>query len=206
MSNKKTPHRCRKCRQIRLLLLVLILAVILYMILVLLPQWMQGGNKDGQYFKVVAAKSYLKDYNYYIDATLQMKFSPAVVEALENGVPLTLRIELQLVELNYWFDKIIKESSLQFELRYHALTDIYSIRDLQSGQAYSFNSRYKAMEQLGDIRGALLIARQKLNIHKRHRLSLRVLLDIWQLPDVLRPVASLSQEWQLQSPWYVWEL
>lgn len=183
-----------------------ILAIIFYMILFLLPQWMQDRGAKAEYFKVVSAKSYLVDYDYYIDASLKMDFSPAVIEALENGVSLTLKIELRLEEINSWFDTILKRSSLQFELRYHALTEIYSIKNLLTEQEYSFNSRKKAMELLGTITHAHLIEKQKLDSSKEHTLYLRVLLDIWKLPDVLLPVASLSDEWNLTSQWYTWSL
>ena len=197
---------CRFCYHMRLFLIISAVLLLLFLAQILLPRWMQKTAKTNDNFKVLWAKSYLRNNDYFIDARLQMKFTPVVLEALKNGVPLIVRIELQLLQKDFLSSNVVKQSSLLFELRYHALTDIYSLKNLASGQEYSFNSQNKAMEQLGAIRAAHLINKMNLDTSKQHWLKLRVLLDIWKLPDVLRPVASLSPQWQLQSAWYQWEL
>ncbi|MFK5895185.1 MAG: DUF4390 domain-containing protein [Pseudomonadota bacterium] len=198
--------KCRFCQQVGTLILVLFILLTIYLSTQLLPSWIEKSYQNKNSFSIQQANSVLEDYDFYINASLEMNFTPAVIAALANGVPLTITIELQVNQKNEWFDTLIKESMLQFELRYHALTDIYTIKNKSSKKEYHFNSREEAMELLGNISHAHLISLQQLDQSKHHQVSLRVFLDIWQLPDVLRPVASLSKDWQLRSQWYKWML
>jgi len=198
--------KCRFCQQVGSLVLMLFILLAIYLSTQLLPNWIESGSQNENLFNIQEANSVLEDYEFYVNAKLDMDFSPAVIEALENGVALTIAIELKVIQKNEWFDKIVKESILKFELRYHALTDIYSIKNIASEQEYHFNSREEAMNLLGNISHAHLISLQKLDSSKHHQVSLRVFLDIWQLPDVLRPVASLSDDWKLRSTWFDWML
>jgi hypothetical protein len=197
---------CRFCQQLGSLVLVLFILLALYLSTQVLPNWIENPGQNKNYFTIQQANSVLENHEFYINAKLDMKFTPAVIEALTNGVPLTIAIELKVKQINIWFDQLVKESILKFELRYHALTDIYSIKNIASKQEYHFNSREEAMELLGNISHAHLISRQKLKQFKHHQVSLRVFLDIWKLPEVLRPVASLSDEWKLRSEWFNWML
>ncbi len=196
--------KCPLCQQAGILILLILLS--LYLSTQLLPRWIEGSNQSENSFIIQQANSILEENEFYVSASLKMDFTPAVIEALTNGVPLTIIIELKVNQKNRWFDKLIKESMLQFELRYHALTDIYSINNNASKKEYHFNSREEAMELLGNISHAHLISLKNLDSSKHHQVSLRVFLDIWQLPDVLRPTASLSRDWQLRSTWFKWML
>ncbi len=201
---------CRFCQKARLLLVVLLTTVAIFFALVKLPQWVEktdkSVNQSNNMFLVEKAESSLQDDHYYLDATLSMHFSPEVIEALENGVSLTITIELKIIEKNSWFDKVIKESVQNFEIRYYALTNLHSIKNLVTQKEFFFNSREDVLEQLGKIRHAHLINTDELNNNKHHQVQLRVFVDIWRLPEVLRPVASLSPAWYLKSNWYNWML
>jgi len=198
--------KCRICQQVGSLVLMLFILMALYFSTQLLPNWIENPKQNKNYFSIKQANSVLENHAFYVNAKLDMDFTPAVIDALTNGVALNLVIELMVKEKNKWFDKLVKESILTFELRYHALTDIYSIKNLASKKEYQFNTREEAMELLGNISHAHLISQKKLDQSKHHQVSLRVFLDIWQLPDVLRPVASLSDEWKLRSEWFNWML
>jgi len=204
--SQKKHKKCRFCQKARNLLLVLFSTFGILSALNFLPKWIDIGSGDGRLFVVQEAESVLRDGSYYINASLQMKFSPEVVEALENGVPLNLVIELKVKQLQSWFDKTIKESTQRFEYRFNALTGIHSMQHVSTGQKYSFDSREDALALLGNIHNAHLIAAEEIDPISHHKVEIRVLLDIWSLPTVLRPVASLSPQWRLESEWYEWML
>jgi hypothetical protein len=220
--------RCAFCQQFASLVLVLFILFVLYLATQALPDWINSSDekKNQKLFIVEYAQSSIETSsletsslevsnpeteNYFIDAKIKMDFTPVAIEALENGVPLTIAIELQVVEKNpflgsHIFDSTIKESILYFEIRYHALTEIYSIKNNKSEQGYQFNTRKEALDLLGNINHAHLISSNKLDKNKHHQVSLRVFLDIWKLPDVMRPGASLSNDWHLRSQWFSWML
>lgn len=205
--SKSKASRCRFCQKARNLLVILFSTLGILSALIFLPQWFKAVNDTGgALFEVEMAESVLKEGSYYINARLKMDFTPEVIEALESGVPLTLNIELKVWQQHDWVDKTIKESTQSFEYRYNALTGIHSMQHVSSGQKYSFDSREDALALLGNIHLAHLIKKEELDSSTHHKVAMRVLLDIWNLPAVLRPVASLSPQWRLESDWYGWML
>ncbi|MBF0264809.1 MAG: DUF4390 domain-containing protein [Gammaproteobacteria bacterium] len=204
----KKLKSCQFCIRVRTVLIYLFIVLCLVLVLYFLPKWIQSSQYDTKekFFKIEYASSQLEKNNYYVNAKLNMEFPEVVQEALTNGVPLIIVIELLVIEKNQWWNDIIKNSLQQFELRYHALTNIYEIKNLSSEHTFTFNTQQSALELLGNIHQAHLISHNKLKTDKHHEIKLRVYMDIWQLPEVLRPVASLSPEWQLDSQWYQWQL
>jgi len=202
----KKHKKCRFCQLARNLLLIIISTLGIFSALIFLPQWFNATHQDSAYFQVLNAESVARDGSYYVNARLKMDFSPEVVEALENGVPLNLLIELKVWQQHSIVDKVIKESTQRFEYRFNALTGIHSMFHKTTGQKYNFDSREDALALLGNIYNAHLIDSKELDSGSHHRVEIRVLLDIWSLPTALRPVASLSPQWRLESQWYSWML
>jgi len=203
----KKHKKCRFCQKLRNILLILFSTLGILSVLVFLPQWFKFANNTGDiFFKVEKAESVLSDGSYFINARLKMDFTPEVIEALENGVALNLIIEVKVWQQQSWMDKLVKESTQRFEYRYNALTGIHSMMHVSTGQKYNFDSREDALALLGNIHHAHLITQKELDDTCHHKVEIRVLLDIWSLPTALRPVASLSPQWRLESEWYSWML
>ncbi len=195
------PDKTVSKKQFFLLLFIGTLASItIFVVFELLPQYSEQ-NK----FLVNSAKTYAKDGDILIDANLTMNFTKQVVEALENGIPLTIAVEVQVYRKRpWWRNDIVKESLQLFELRYHPLTDVHVVKNLADDERYSFNSRKEALAVLGTIRGAHLIKRKKLNPGEHYFVRIHTLLDINHLPPALRQIAALSSAWRLESNWFQW--
>jgi len=180
----------------------LILFVIILRILFLLPQWI--GKHE---FNVLSASSYTRDNQIVVDADIKMDFSDKAVEALENGIPLTVAVEVKVLrKRSWWRDVIIKESQKNFEFRYHPLTNVHEVKNLATGERYTFNTRQEALDVLGTIRSAQLIEINKLENNYTYYFQMRAFLDTSRLPAALRQVAALSPEWRLESQWFQWQL
>ncbi|WP_198263627.1 DUF4390 domain-containing protein [sulfur-oxidizing endosymbiont of Gigantopelta aegis] len=156
---------------------------------------------------MTSASSFKRGDSIAIDADLKISFPEVVVEALENGIPLTIAVDVQVLrERKWWRNVIIKESTQLFELRYHPLTNVHEIKNIASDDRYTFNSRQDAMAVLGTIRGAYLIEQKDLSKNHHYLVQMRLLLDISRLPPALRQIASLSPDWRLESAWYRWDI
>lgn len=197
---------CRFCQRMRLLLIMLLAALAIYFSLMKLPEWISPSTTPDQWFWIENIHSHLVKQHFYLDADVHMDFPPTVNEALQNGVPLTIRLELEILQLGDWQDKLIKRSTRDFELRFHALTNTYGITNKMSKKEFFFESRSLALKQLGQIRNAHLISMAELEPAKQHIARHRVLLDIWSLPPELQHTAALSSSWRLQSKWTQWKL
>ncbi len=187
---------------ITMIILTVILFAIILRILFLLPQWI--GKHE---FDVVSATSYTRNNSILVDADIKMDFSDEAVEALENGIPLTVVVEVKVMRKRaWWLDVSIKASQKIFEFRYHPLTNVHQVTNMASGERYSFNTRQQALDILGTIRSAQLIEIDKLDNKSSYYIMMRAFLDTSRLPAALRQIAALSPAWRLESQWYQWLL
>lgn len=203
-TERRQRKRCLKCQQLFALLTIFIGSFALLLVFNLFPRLINKGN-----FQVISASSYeLNNGNdIAIDADLKINFPDDVVDALENGIPLTIAVEVEVLRKRFWWrDLVIKRSTKRFELRYHPLTNVHEVKNIATGDRYSFDSRQDAMAVLGTIRGALLIEKKELSTNEQHFVQMRILLDISRLPPELRQVASFSSSWRLESTWYQWQI
>lgn len=199
---RKHRKHCPMCRFFAAVTLILLISLSLSFLFNILPSLMNKGE-----FQISSASSYESKSSIAIDADLKMSFPDDVVEALENGIPLTIAVDIQVLrERLWWRNIVIKESTQRFELRYHPLTNVHEVKNIATDERYTFNSRQDAMAVLGTIRGAHLIEKKELSKNKQYYVQMRILLDISRLPPALRQIASLSSSWRLESPWFRWEI
>lgn len=145
--------------------------------------------------------------DYVLNADIDYLFSPKAMEALTNGVPLTLALSVKVDRLReYIWDRTILDEDLLFRLRYHALADMYQIINESSGVQRSFVSLDAAIGALGTIRSIPVLAAHRIKSQYRHTASVKTQLDIESLPLPLRPIAYISPQWYLSSEWFIWSL
>ena len=199
---RRRRKRCPKCQFFTAVSLILISSLVVTLLFDLLPSLMNKGD-----FQVSSASSFERKNNIVIDADLKMSFPDDVVEALENGIPIPIAVEVQVLRERFWWRNIIiKESRQLFELRYHPLTNVHEVKNIATDERYTFNSRQDAMAVLGTIRGAHLIEKKALSKNSQYYVQMRILLDISRLPPALRQIASLSSSWRLESLWFRWKI
>ncbi|MCW8907215.1 MAG: DUF4390 domain-containing protein [Sedimenticola sp.] len=158
-------------------------------------------------FSITGLQAHREDDAYLMDATIEYRFSEQALEALENGVPLTLEVHIQLRREGAWlWESDLLDVRLRYQILFQALHGLYRVTDLMSGSQQHFATRQAALTALGSIRNVRLIQADRLTPGERYRLSLRSSLDIEALPLPLRPMAYLSPAWNLSSEWSLWHL
>jgi len=159
----------------------------------------------GEEFKIKNFSSRQVDGQYLMDAEIDYRFSDKAIEALLNGVPLTLEVHVQLRDSKAWiWQKDLIDLRLRYRLRYLALASVYQVVDLQSDTHQNFHTQRSALEALGELRGVPLVYQDRLKQGRSYRLSLRSRLDIEALPLPLRPIAYVTSAWKLSSDWSEW--
>lgn len=159
-------------------------------------------------FKVVSAEISPVDDVYSLSAQLDVRLCPGALEALENGVPLVIGMQVQIYQANTWlWDEIVKEFRIKRQLQYHALSRRYLVRDLASDGQLSFARLADAAVALGrltneSVHGLTEILKDDATYFVR----LRGFLDIEALPTPVRLMAYMSSEWDIDSEWYTWPL
>lgn len=144
--------------------------------------------------------------HYQLDAVVDFNLNETVLNALHNGVSLTLETQMQLYRERPWiWDRNVSDITKRFRLRYFALSQLYLLTDLDSQERFSFVSLSAALYRLGHIQTPLAQLHQIMT-GQVHYLRMRALLDIESLPAALRPLAYLSSHWRLKSKWKQWTI
>jgi hypothetical protein len=158
-------------------------------------------------FDIRFAKTRLVDGVFMVDADVNFEFSQDALEAIENGIPVTIIFEMEVLRTRrFWFDESIAGLEGRYRIETRALSKTYIVRNLSSGESRTYSSFQDALEGLGRIRNFPLIDEHLIDASSAYTLRLRALLDIESLPSPMRPLAYFSSLWRLKSDWYEWPL
>ena len=140
------------------------------------------------------------------DARIDFAFSEDNLEAMRNGVALTVIVDIEVRrERGTWWDETLATRQLRYRIETNVLTGRYRVRNLGGG-ARNYRSLEEMTESLGRVESVPVIARERLSGDARHAARIRARLDIEALPSPLRPIAYLSPRWRLNSGWFEWRI
>lgn len=164
-----------------------------------------GAAKDG--LRVEQVETRLVDDMFFMNALLDYRFSTEALEALENGVPLTILVQIQIRRVGAWlWEDSQLDLQLRYAIRYKPLSERYEVYRLPGTEGRSFVSRDAAIRALGEIVDLSLIGASSLDDDTDYEVQIRASLDIEELPLPLRPMAYLKPSWKLSSGWSKWPL
>jgi hypothetical protein len=132
-----------------------------------------------------------------LDAGLRLQPTAQMLEALDRGVTLTLRLRLRAS-----FPGGELDSVRRIGIRYLPLAQQYQLTDLDTQAARNFPRRAQLLAALDRVRLPLDAQWAGLPIDAVCRLSLA--LDIDALPATLRLPALLSADWRLDPQEFRW--
>jgi len=188
----------------RTLLLGGISPPIVMLILALLPLASAMADDD---FQVKSVEFRSQDDTLVMDAQIDFAFSEVAIEALDNGVPLTLEVHIQLRASDAWvWDKSLVDQRLRYVIRYKPLSERYLVGRFPDSGGHSYVTRDAAVAALGDLQGIQLVGRERLEEDTNYEVHLQASLDIEALPLPLKPMAYLLPSWKLSTGWTKWPL
>ncbi|WP_455366680.1 DUF4390 domain-containing protein [Kaarinaea lacus] len=161
-----------------------------------------SANAEG--FVINHAELVLSDKVYHLNATLDFDFSNEVLDAINNGVPLVLELVIEILEpRRYWWDDEIASLEQRYQLHYHALSEQYLVRNLNSGAQYTFFSLSAALQKIGSVSNLPVIDEQLLKDKETEKYYARIrsTLSFENLPLPLKIDAWTSRSWWLGSEW-----
>ncbi|MDA8092866.1 MAG: DUF4390 domain-containing protein [Betaproteobacteria bacterium] len=147
----------------------------------------------------------LVDAVYRLDADFDIHFSPSLKSALSKGVPLVFEIDFDVTRPHsYWFSREVAHVSQTVRLSYDALTRQYEVS--VDGVHKNFASFEAARDDLARVRDWQVLDRSRLERNTAYQAGLRLFLDVSSLPKPLQINALASDDWNLDSGWFVWPL
>jgi len=139
---------------------------------------------------------------YQLNADINYELSDEVLEALNNGIKLSMQVTVKVEQPRaFLWSELIVEKSLQYRLKYHALTGQYIVESGNDNQR-SYLSLDSALRALGQIRALPLLDKKTLPDPQGVLVRIKSELDTDALPAPLRPVTWLSSQWKLSSEWF----
>jgi hypothetical protein len=142
---------------------------------------------------------------YQLNATIDFDLPAGAREAVREGVAMTLHLEIVVKRQRfYWFDETVATLEQDYELVYHALSERYLVRNLNSGEQASYPTLDTALDALRVISNLPILDVALLDPERRHEISVRATLDVRTMPDTLRFILFWADDWRQRSEWYTW--
>ncbi len=158
-------------------------------------------------FEVKQIQTQIKDGRFSLDANVDLGLSATVLEALDNGVPLTFVFHTQVRRAKSWlWEDSLLDQQLHYAIRYKPLSGRYEVYRLPSTEGKEFVTRDAAIRALGEFNDIQLVTQSALEPDTGYEVQIKVFLDIEKLPLPLRPMAYLKPSWKLSSGWSKWPL
>ena len=134
-----------------------------------------------------------------LSADMALELGTRLIEAVNRGVPLYFVADFVLVRPRWWwFDERMVDVSQTWRLSYHALTRQYRL--LLNGLQQPFDTLDEALAALSRMRGWRVIERERAR-GGTFEASVRMRLDVSQLPKPFQVSAITERDWNLQSEW-----
>jgi hypothetical protein len=151
--------------------------------------------------EIKSAAVALREDSYVVDADIELTLPPTLEDILHKGVALNFLLEFELIRPRwYWLNEKVVSGAQQYKLAYNTLTRQYRI---------SLGTIYLNFETLGEVlrfisRPSNVPVADKVQLQPgtTYLASLRMRLDVSQLPRPFQISVLGSREWNISSDWY----
>lgn len=144
---------------------------------------------------------------YELDTTLVIELDDAARNAIDGGLTMRLDYEIGISRIrNYLPDDGIASLVQSYELNYHALSQRYLLRNLNTSEQFDFGSLEAALGRLSSIRSLPVIDANLLPPGAAYNIRVRAVLDMGGTPAALKWLLFWTEDWGAASRWYSWTL
>lgn len=142
---------------------------------------------------------------YQLNATIDFDLVEGARSAIRDGAPLTVHLDIIVRrQRSYWLDETVATLDQGYELAFHALSERYLVRNLNSGEQASYPTLDAALDALRVISNLPILDEALVAPKSRHEVSVRASLDVRTMPDTLRFILFWSDDWRQRTEWYTW--
>ncbi len=149
----------------------------------------------------------LQGDQYQLSADIDYQLSTRAKEALQNGVSLYWDLHINTLQhRDYFMDKTLYTSNIRYRIQYHALLNMYRVRNENTKELFNFSTLTAALNSMSAIRDFQVMAKKDFQPDTQYKVAIKVTLDRDALPLPLRPIAYTNPQWYLSSDWTLWPL
>jgi len=144
---------------------------------------------------------------YLLTAQFRCDLPDGARQAVRDGVVLMFDVDLTLHRARrFWFDASVAALAQHYQVSFHALSERFVVRNLNSGEQNSFATLDTALESLSVIRGLPVLDAALIDPTEGYEFGLRATLDVRTLPEALRWMLFWKDDWRQRTAWYLWPL
>jgi hypothetical protein len=160
---------------------------------------------DGR-FEVRNAYVELLGDAWQLDVRLDLGLSEAAGQAFDEGVPLTLELEVEATTARRFLpDETVVSLTKSWQLAYDAIADRYVVTDPVSGEHTSYASRAEALEALAHVSKLQFADTTNLPMDGRFEMRVRASVEIGDLPAAIKMLL-FWKSWSRSTDWYAWSV
>jgi len=180
----------------------------IYILLFSVCLWLPASATADEFgIAVKSAEMTLQGDSYVLSAQFDYRLSMRAKEALENGIPLYWIVEVKVQQYReILWNKTLIDRFIRYKIQYHALLNMYRVRNEQTGEVANFSTLSAALDSMSTVRDFALLDKSGLAKDNQYIAAVQVKLDRDSLPLPLRPTAYVNPQWYLSSTWYIWSL
>jgi hypothetical protein len=162
--------------------------------------------QDAERFEVRNAYVELVNGSWLLDVQLDLALAQAAQQAFEEGVPLTLKIEVEAtVERRLLLDEDVVSMTREWQLAYDAIAERFVVTDGATGAHVSHATQAEALEALSRISGITIADTASLPEGQRFDMRVRATVEIGDLPAAVRMLL-FWKSWSRTTEWYAWKV
>jgi len=166
-----------------------------------------AGRAEAAPFVVRDVRVSLDEGVYELDANLDMALPDAAQKAVASGLTLRLTYEIVVDRVRRYIpDAEVAALQQRYEVAYHALSQRYLVRNLNTGEQQDFGSLQGALERVSELRGLPILDTALLAAGPTYEGRIRAVLKLNTAPDVLGWLLFWTDDWSQESDWAVWTL
>jgi len=144
---------------------------------------------------------------YELNAKVDLTLPDGARKAVESGLTLRLTYEIKVDRVRrYMPDAGIAALEQRYEVSYHALSQRYLVKNLNTGEQQDFGSLQAALDRVGDLRGLPVIDAALVSDGPVYEGRIRAVLGMNTAPDVLGWLLFWTDDWSAESDWKTWTL
>jgi hypothetical protein len=149
----------------------------------------------------------LDDDVYELDARIDLTLPDDARRAIESGLTMRLDYEIVLDRVRrYMPDAEIAALTQSYEVNYHALSQRYLVRNLNTGEQQDFGSLQGALDRICDLHGLPILDEALVYKGPVYEGRIRAVLDLSTAPDALGWLLFWADDWSETSDWKTWTL
>ena len=144
---------------------------------------------------------------YELDARTDIRVPEEARKGIEAGLTLRLVYDIELSRVRRFLpDATVAELAQSYELSYHALSQRYLVRNLNTSEQKDYGTLQAALDGLGEVQGLPVIDAGLVEAGPKYEARVRATVDLSATSDALGWLIFWSDDWSASSEWFTWPL